>query len=330
MKLNLREKQSLYHELRQFLSSGIPLPQAVEALEAETRGDVRRVLGRLRELFLSGSSVPDAFAKLQPTLGDLEVSLIAASSNSGRLEQAFIYLSNYFGTLESVRASVVKQATWPLIQLHIGIVVLNAVALFIGGNFDLGTYLVQTGEALGILYAVGAGLWLLSAYLLRQSRTDVFTDRMLGWLPIVGNLRRNLALSRFCATYEMQLQAAINIMDGLHAAADASQSARIRAAIEDVLPQVRGGAPVGASLTGSPAFPSALLRALRLGEETGSLDADLRKWADYYQTRAVTSLESAGTWLTRIGNLGILVYLGYRIIITYNEILGGYEKVMNF
>ena len=94
-------------------------------------GDVRRVLVRLRELFLQGMSVPDAFASMRPTISDLEISLIEASGNSGRLEQAFTYLADYFGTLATVRAGIVKQAAWPLIQLHLGIIVLNAVALFI-------------------------------------------------------------------------------------------------------------------------------------------------------------------------------------------------------
>ena len=329
VKLSLRQKQTFYHELQQFLKSGIPLPQAVEALVPETRGDVRRVLARLGEMLLRGMSVTDAFAGLRPAVGELEVSLISASGSSGRLEQAFIYLSNYFGTLETVRAGIVRQAAWPLIQLHLGIIVLNAVGMLFAGGFVLQTYLVQTVEALGVLYLGLFALWVISTTLLKMGQRDVFIDRLLGWLPLVGTMRRNLALSRFCATYEMQLQAAINIMDGLHAAADASQSARIRAAIEAVVPQVRAGAQVGASLTGSAAFPAALQRALRIGEETGSLDADLRKWADYYQSAAIRTLEALGTWLPRIGNLLIIVYLGYRIVATYSQMFQGYDKMLN-
>ena len=329
MKLNLLQKQTLYHELRQFLHSGIPLPQAVEALAPETRGDVRRLLVRLRDLFLQGMSVPDAFASLRPTISDLEVSLIEASGSSGRLEQAFTYLADYFGTLATVRAGIIKQASWPLIQLHIGIILLNAVAMFIGGEFNLWAYLVQTGSALCVLYAGLFGIWAVGALLVRLGQKEVSVDRLLGWVPMVGRMRRNLALSRFCATYEMQLQAAINIMDGLHAAADASQSARIRAAIEEVLPRVRAGAQFGESLTGSSAFPAALQRALRLGEETGSLDADLRKWADYYQKAAISTLETLGAWLPRAGNFCILIYLGYRIITTYSKMLQSMGQMMD-
>ena len=52
----------------------------------------------------------------------MEVALISASSHSGRLEQALNYLSEYFGTLGELRASIIKKLIWPVIQLHIGVV----------------------------------------------------------------------------------------------------------------------------------------------------------------------------------------------------------------
>ena len=313
VKLNLREKQNLYHELQQFLVSGIPLPQAVEALLPETGGDVRRVLSRLLKLFLSGESVPNAFASLSPTVGSLEISLIEASSNTGRLEQAFVYLANYFGALETVRAKVVGGLVWPAVQLHIAVFVSNLVPVFLGG-MDWNAYYVRCGVTLGACYLAAAVLWLAGTTLANMGRTDAAIDWVLGRLPLAGKLRRNLSLSRFCATYEMQLQAGINVPDSLSAAADASQSARIKAFIAKVVPQVRGGESFGSSLTGKGVLPSALQRAVRLGEETGDLDENLRRWADYYQKAAVSALDRAGTWVPRVFYFLIAGYLIYCIL----------------
>ena len=156
MKLSLSQKQTFYRELEQFVRSGIPLPQAVEALVPETSGGVRRVLQRLLALFLKGQSVPDAFAELQPAVGPLEVSMIEASSNTGRLEQAFTYLSNYFGALETLRAGVVKRTLWPAVQLHFGVFVVNLGSLFRGLVTPMG-YLVQCALTLGAFYLAGLG-----------------------------------------------------------------------------------------------------------------------------------------------------------------------------
>ncbi len=313
VKLNLREKQSLYHELQQFLVSGIPLPQAVEALMPETGGDVRRVLSRLLKLFLSGESVPAAFASLSPTVGSLEISLIEASSSTGRLEQAFIYLANYFGALETVRAKIVGGLIWPAVQLHIGVLVSNLIPLFLGG-MDWNAYYAAVRHDAGRVLLVAAVIWFAGLTLANMGRTDATIDWLLGRLPLAGKLRRNLSLSRFCATYEMQLQAGINIPDSLTAAADASQSARIKAFIARVLPRVRGGESFGSALSGKSVLPAALQRAVRLGEETGDLDENLRRWADYYQKAAINALDAAGRWVPRVFYFFIAGYLIYCIL----------------
>ena len=167
--LNLRQKQTFYRELEQFVRSGIPLPQAVESLVPETSGGVRHVLKQLLALFLKGRSVPDAFGALRETFGTLEVSMIAASSNSGRLEQAFVYLANYFEALETLRAGIVKRSLWPVIQLHFGVLVVNLGALFLGG-LTLRQYLVRSALTLGAFYLAGAAIWSVVAIVLQLGR----------------------------------------------------------------------------------------------------------------------------------------------------------------
>ena len=121
--LSLRQKQTFYRELQQFVRSGIPLSQAVEALASETGGDVRRVLKQLLTRFLRGESVPDAFRALKGTFSTLEVSMIEAAGNTGRLEAAFIYLASYFEALDTLRSGIFKRSLWPVIQLHFGVLV---------------------------------------------------------------------------------------------------------------------------------------------------------------------------------------------------------------
>ncbi len=245
----------------------------------------------------------------------MEVALIGASSQSGRLEQALSYLSEYFGTLETLRATILKQITWPLAQLHIGVFLLPLPALVAGG--DTAGYIAHCVIILGSLYAAGFLLWIGGVSLSRAARSNAGVDRLLRMIPLIGALRRNMALNRFCATYEMQLQAAINLMDGLRAAADASQSALMRDEVARIIPQVRGGSQVGPLLAGSKVFPNTLQRVFRIGEDTGTLDEDLRKWADYYRKAAVSKMEALGSWLPRIITILILMYLGYSIIMVF-------------
>ena len=324
MKLSLNEKQTFYHELGRFAQSGITMPQAAESLAADNRGALRAAFDRLSQLFLGGESVAGAFARLRPAIGSMEVALIEASDRSGRLEQAFQYLSSYFGTLDTVRAKIIKESLWPVVQLHLAAFVLSFVSVYVvgtiggGGGFDVLSFVLQVVTTLGFFYvalAVGIGGGVLLA---RAGRTVIGVDTFLSALPLIGKLRRNLALSRFCATYEMQLSAGVNAMDSLRAAGEASQSARVRAEVAQMVPEMMAGASVGTLVVGRAAFPAVFQRSVRTAEATGTLDADLRRWSEYYQKASVDAMEAAGSWLSRIVTIAIFVYVGYKIVTTYS------------
>lgn len=296
------------------MRSGIPMPQAVESLLPEApRGGVRDALKRLQEYFRESETVPNAFGRLRPAIGEMEATLIASSSDSGRLDLALGYLSGYFGSLHEVRARLVQQLAWPVVQLHLGVFLLALPQLIVGG-MDGFHYLLHCGRILGLVYALAVGAYLLGAGLLRVARVNAGVDRALSLIPVIGKLRRNFALSRFCATYEIQLQAGINVVNSLGAAAKASQSARLIADVESALPDVLAGQQVALALADASSLPAAFRRVLRIGEETGSLDKDLRQWADYYQKASVSSLQTACGWLQRVIYLVIALYLGYSII----------------
>ena len=200
----------------------------------------------------------------------------------------------------------------------------------VSGTFNTAAYLAECCKLLGVLYGVGLVLWIVGDTLAASARVSVPADNLLNSIPLLGKVRRNLALARFCAVYEMQLQAGINLIDGLKAAADASNSARLKAPIERALPGVLEGKSLSVALGDANAFPAALRRSFRVGENTGSLDEDLRRWAGYHQQAAIDALKSLGNWLGRVISLLVLVYIGYLIVETYSSILNGtYSKALD-
>ncbi|MBV9656690.1 MAG: type II secretion system F family protein [Verrucomicrobia bacterium] len=327
--MNLRQKQTLYHELAQFFHAGIGFSQAVESLLAETgRGAVRRALETLRDAVRAGADVPAAFARLRPAVGEMELAMLSAADRSGRLEEALNYLSTYFQQISEVRAGIAKQVLWPVVQLHLGVFLL-ALPVLLAANGGTGAYLRQTVGFLLVLYLVVAVVLGLALGLLRLGGRSAAMDQVLNALPLLGRVRRNLGLGRFCAVYEMQLSAGVNVMDALQAAARASRGAALQAAVARALPAVRAGEQVGPQLAASKApLPSPLLRALRLGEETGRLDVELRNWAAYYQKAAVGGIDALSRWLPRLIYLLIAGYLGYRIVATYAGVLDSYRGLM--
>jgi type II secretory pathway component PulF len=327
VKLSLRQKQNFYYELGQRLRSGIAFPTAVQTMAADASGNLRKFAADLRARVDRGETVAAAFAGTKPAVGDLEVGIVEACERSGKIDNACRYLSEYFGTLAQAKALVLKKSAYPFFILHFGIFVLAVPKLFLGGSLE--SYLRQTAGFLAIIYAIGFALFLALRLLIRAGARSETIDAILRAVPVVGGVRRSFSLARFCATYEMQLQASVNIIDSLMSAAIASQSGLVVHAAQRAVPNIREGAQVGSELAKSRAFPPAMIRAMRLGEDTGQLDAELMRLTVDFQREALTRVDTVSDWLPKIAYVAIVVYLAYQIADVYRGVLQSYSTILD-
>jgi type IV pilus assembly protein PilC len=297
------------------LRAGRPFPAAIQLLSGGTGGAVRRLLNQLNRAISRGQTVGEAFAGQQPEVSPLESSIIGACDRTGRVDQGCAYLSGYYSRLEEARKSVIRKSLYPAFALHFGVFVTGLPKYVL--NQDSAAYLKDSFGVLALVYIYGFAIVLLAGLLLFEGARLAPVDRLLRLVPGVGKMRRAFALSRFCATYEMQLQSGVNVINSLLSAAQASQSGLVSAAVAKAVPLVRGGAQVGPLLSGSPAFTADMVRGIMIGEETGSLDAELKRMSDSFQEEAMSRLDFLAGVLSRGLYLAVICFTGYRIVQGY-------------
>ena len=328
MSLSLREKQSLYHSLGQLLRSGVPLPGALANLALTARGSQRRLLLRVRESVDAGRTVAEALNAARPAVSEMEVGIVSAVERAGRMEQGMAQLAGYFQALAAAREGILKKCAYPAFVLHFGIIILSLPTLLFGGGLE--AYVRKTGQVLVLIYGVALIVALLVPLLIDAGARSAALDALLRMFPLVGKIRRAFAVARFCATYGMQLNAGINVMDALQAAQRASRSGLIRATVRRAIPEVRNGAQVGPALAAGGAFPEPMIRAFSVGEQTGELDQELARLAADYQSEALSRLENAAEWAPRLFYVAILLYTGYSIVSLYQKYMQDVCKLMDF
>ncbi len=321
MSLRFREKQSLYHSLGQLLRSGVTFPAALEKLAPSSRGALRRLLGQLNRSIAKGSTVAEAFAAQRPTISDMEAGIVAAVEHAGRLDRGLTQLAAYFGALDAARSNALKKAAYPIFVLHFGILALGVKTLVTEG---VGPFAREVGMLFLLVYGIALVVALAVPLLADTGATSRAVDRLLRCLPLIGSLRKNFAVSRFCSTYEMQLGAGVNVLDSLKSAARASRSGLIAASVARALPEVVKGGQVGPLLSRGDAFPAAMLRDLTLAEQTGRLDEELDRLGEEHRRAALATLDVLAEWIPRLIYLGVLTYLGFRIVSFY----AGYMKTI--
>jgi type II secretory pathway component PulF len=221
---------------------------------------------------------------------------------------------------------VLRKSAYPIFIAHFGVLLLNAPIVVTQG---VDAYLREIGWTFGIVYGAAILGWLAYRPLTRLAEQSRTVDKALTSIPLIGQVRRCFALARFCFVYDLQLDAGVNVIDAVLGAARASRSGRIALAIEKIIPELRNGAAVGTSLGVSDAFPPATLRELQVAESIGGLDRELPRMAREFQERAVTTLGLAAEWGAKLLYVGVLLFLGWRIISLYVGVLGQATKMLD-
>lgn len=331
--LRLREKQSLYHNIGRLLRSGVTFGKALESLSRTSRGRSKQIVLKLRQGILDGHTIADAFAQLRPAISEMEIGIISAVERTGRLEHGFSQLAEYFAALDQARSNILKKTAYPFFVLFLGVLTLN-LKVFLKTMFKGGTiadafhaYFWQTLISLAVIGCSFLAIFIASLFLIKAATRSAVIDAILLRVPLFGKMRRAFALSRFCATFEMQLDAGVNILDGLEAAERASQSGMIRAAVKSGLPKLRQGIQPSQLFAESHAFPEDMVQAYTVAEETGELEHELKRLATEYRAESFDRLEILVEWFAKLLYLAIMAYVGYGIIDFYRTYLTEAMKI---
>ncbi len=325
MSLAARDKQQLYDELGKLLRSGRGLPGAIETMQEETGGALRRFLHQIAASLRQGATAGEAFTASREA-GELERSVITAGERSGQLDRSCTYLSQHFSMIAIMRATIAQRLAYPCFILLLAVFLLNLPLIF---TADLTAYLRVTlgflaWVVLAIVAVFGGG-----ALIVQAGRSNRMVDWALLHLPLAGKIRECLSVARFCATYSMSVAAGINVIDSLLAAGEVSHSALLRQAAQDAVPALRRGEQLSPLLARSAALPRRVIRSFRLGEETGGLDRELAETTDDLQRRGLQRVEILSEWLPRLLYLVVVGFVGYRIIATYQGVMNQFSDIIS-
>ena len=310
VQLRFTDKEHFFHDLAQLLRSGIPLQRAIEHIGAgrDRAANTSRVLSPL----ISGG-VASAFAAAG--FATLDVEILAAGEQSGRMEMACFRLSQYYGRLAAGRRRILTASAYPVFMFHMAaVLLLIPVAINNGG---VAGYFKQLALVLGSTYAL-LFVGMLAAYLARRAvRTSAVAERAICRIPGVGGFFDLGALSRFCLVLSLGIRSADGVLASTLRAGRASQSAGLEAACSRVVPAIRAGSRFAEAIRESKAFPPDLERAFEVAEASGRLDEETSRWADIYQDRFFNRIDALGVWIPRLLFVVIMLLIGASIIFTY-------------
>src|SRR5580765_5697630 len=234
-----------------------------------------------------------------------DLALIHAGEKSGRLDQCFFLLGEYYADRARMTRQMIVDLAYPLFVFHFAVFLFPFISFFSTGNWRL--YLLQTfGILLPIYVLVFVGIFAAQG---RHGETwRAVIENILHPIPVLGKARRYLAIARLAAAL---------------AAAACGSPAMNREIKTWKHPLTKGNTPAEL-VNGCGMFPELFRSQYASAELSGKLDETLKRMHKYYQEEGTRKLRAVAQWTPKILYLFVALIIAYKVI---NFYLGYFKMV---
>ena len=311
---------------RQFstmINAGLPLVQALDILATQSENPALKDVTRQVVFDVeSGNTVADALRKHPKAFTELYVNMVAAGEAGGILDTILMRLAVFMEKNDALVRKVKGAMIYPGVIMSVAAIAITVLLIFVIPTFQsmfesahialpLPTRIViGLSRALktywwAVLGAIGGAVFLLRRYYATPAG-KLAIDRLMLKAPVLGDVLRKSAVSRFTRTLGTLISSGVSILDGLEITAKTSGNRVIQDAIMESRASIAGGETIAAPLKKSNVFPPMVISMISVGEQTGGLDEMLTKIADFYDEE----VDAAVSGLLALMEPVMIVFLG--------------------
>ncbi len=323
VKISSKQLLAFTIHISTYQQSGIPLMQTLQALSRESSGvQFQSMIEGLINRISGGSSFSEALSQYPRIFDRHYIQMVTTGEAAGQLDARMEELVGHLEWQQEIRSQVRQSSTYPviIISMLLGIVTLlmtftlpRFVKLLVQFNVPLPTPTRMVIVASNLFSQYWYLLPLLAAApfalifgLKRTQSGRLLLDKAKLHLPLLGPLNRKIAMSRFAHIYSCLYAAGIETLSALSIVEGLVGNLVIGKAIARVRQGVSAGKSISQQLSEDGEFPPFLVHMMSAGEESGNLDATLRKVSQYYDREIPAAIKRAFSVLEPL----VLVVMG--------------------
>lgn len=321
--LKLQEISRFTRQLAAMTSAGLPLVQCLDILATQTENKMfAQKIQQISSDIQVGSTLADSLAKHPQAFNQLYCNMVAAGEASGNLDGVLNRIAEYQEKTGQLIRKVKGAMTYPAI---VSVISVGATALMLtfivptfaqmftdlGGELPLPTKIVMMLSdflrhyMIFILLAIGAAIFgVITYYKTENGHYNI--DNLKLHLPVLGDLERKSAVSRFSQTLSTLLSSGVTILDALAITAKTAGNKVLEKGLQRTHEKISGGLSIAEPLKETGVFPPMVIQMIAVGEKTGDLSGMLNKVAEFYTEEVDAAVDA----LTAIIEPIMIVLLG--------------------
>ena len=332
--ISMRDIVIFTRQFSTMINSGLPLVQALDILSKQSENKALQAVTRQVVFDVeSGHTVADALGKHPKAFSDLYVNMVAAGEAGGILDTILMRLATFMEKNDALVRKVKGAMIYPGVIMSVAGIAITVLLIFVipvfknmfgavGLALPMPTRVVITMSEIlvGYWWLIGAALagafFGLKKYY-ATSKGQLVLDRLLLKAPILGDVLRKSAVSRFTRTLGTLISSGVSILDGLEITAKTAGNRVISDAIMASRSSIAGGDTISAPLAKSNVFPPMVISMIAVGEQTGGLDEMLAKVADFYDEEVDSAVSNLLSMLEPVMIVFLGVVVGGMVVAMY-------------
>jgi type IV pilus assembly protein PilC len=321
--IKMRDIVILTRQFSTMINAGLPLVQAMTILAEQSQNKVlSEIMRKVVFDVESGNTVADALSKHPQAFSNLYVNMVAAGEAGGILDTILMRLATFMEKNDALIRKVKGAMIYPGVIMSVAAIAVTVLLIFVIPVFE--NLFTSAGLALPlptrivmgasrflksywyvVLAVIGVSVFMFKRYN-ATSDGKLKIDRFMLKVPVLGDVLRKSAVSRFTRTLGTLISSGVSILDGLEITAKTAGNRVVQDAIMESRSSIAGGDKIAQPLKKSGVFPPMVISMISVGEQTGGLDEMLSKIADFYDEEVDAAVSNLLSLLEPV----MIVFLG--------------------
>ncbi|OGS93801.1 MAG: secretion system protein [Gallionellales bacterium GWE2_58_10] len=344
-KIKRPELITFFFNLEQLTRAGVPLLESLSDLR-DTMTDMRfrEIIANLVEAIEGGKKLSQAMAQHPEAFDKIFISLIHAGEESGRLPEVLLHITESLKWQDEMASHTKTIMIYPAFVGTIVVAItfflmIYLVPQLVGFIKGMGQEMpIQTRVLLAtsaffvdywyVLIALPIALPIIAKLLIVSSPEMRFRfDNLKLNLWVTGPILRKIILARFANTFAMMYGSGVTILDCIANTRNVVSNLVIEKSLDDVAHEIESGKNLTQSFQHTGMFPPLIIRMLKVGEATGSLDKALLNVSYFYDRDVKDSIKKVQVMIEPTMTLILGALLGWVMLSVLSPIYDIIGKV---
>lgn len=308
-----KDKVLFSRQLSTLINAGLPLVQSLRSVAGQTTNKpLKMIINQIVVDVEGGAAFSVALGRHPEAFNQIFVSMVAAGETSGTLDKSLERLADQQEKDAEILSKVRGAMIYPAVVIAVMFVVVGFMIVKVlpqvetlykdipGASLPLITRILLGVSHFATKYwwVVILGVGAIGVFGSRWARTfggKSIIDKTKMKIPLLGPLFMKVYMARFARTGATLVGSGVPLIQMLQITGAAIDNVHVENSLKKATEKVKGGKALSDALQGDPNFLDLVPNMMRIGEQSGAMQAMMEKIADYYEKEVDTQIKNVST-----------------------------------